>query len=80
MIYYQVPKVLDGKCVIVLHKKRTYQHYLVAYELYTEKECKKLGIPLEKLCKVYISRKSIYWFFGARFVGIAPKRVKLERK
>ena len=77
MVYYQVPKVLDGKCICVVHKKRLYRHYLVAYELYTEKECKKLHIPLEKLCKINISRKSIYWFFGARFTGIVPNKIKL---
>ena len=77
MIYYQVPKVLDGKAIKVLHKKRLYTHCLVAYELYTKKECEKLCIPLEKLCKVDISRKNIYWFFGARFIGIAPSKIKV---
>ena len=39
---------------------------IVKGELFTEKEVKKYNIPEKILEKVEISRKKIYYFFGAR--------------
>lgn len=41
--------------------------YLIKNELYTEKEREKEQIPFSYLEEVNISKKNIYWFFGARF-------------
>lgn len=41
--------------------------YLIKNELYTEKEKEKYNIPVSYLEEVNISRKNIYWSFGARF-------------
>lgn len=41
--------------------------HLIKNELYTEKEREKEQIPFSYLEEVNISKKNIYWFFGARF-------------
>lgn len=60
MIYYKVPKHLD-------QHGTTETHFLVEDELYTPKECERYNVPVDLLQPVNISRKSTYWFFGARF-------------
>lgn len=64
MLYYRVkpqydncyknPKIHDGSIY-------------VAKELYTEKEVQKQNLNRNFLEPVEISKKKIYWFFGARF-------------
>lgn len=64
MLYYRVkpqydncyknPKIHDG-------------NIYVANELYTEKEVQKQNLNRNFLESVEISKKKIYWFFGARF-------------
>lgn len=67
MDYYKVPEHLDGKQIYT--QKKDY-FTLVANELITEKECKKVGI--ENFAKrhfalVNIKKNNIYFLFGARF-------------
>lgn len=65
MIYYKVKKEFDQ------HYKNPKIHdgnILIADELYTEKELKKLPfVPLAAFERVEISKNNIYWCFGARF-------------
>lgn len=42
-------------------------HFLIADELYTEREKEKLKIPEHHLDCVEVSRKQTFWFFGARY-------------
>ena len=71
MEYYRVPKHLDQTRLYkenkTNHHKTPNGYFLIANELLTEKECKKLNAPIHKLKKVNISKNNIYWFFGARF-------------
>ena len=67
MEYYKVPEHFDGKQIYT--QKKDY-FTLVANELITEKECKKVGI--ENFAKrhfslVNVKKTNIYFFFGARF-------------
>lgn len=61
--YYRVPASLDGRGVN--DKGKFFE--LIAGELLTEKECKKLGINTKILEQVKLGPKKTYWFFGARF-------------
>ena len=68
MTYYKVPPKFDGRAVIGKGLySGTPKRFLIENELYTEKECDKYGISLNGLEVVNVSRKRIYWFFGARF-------------
>lgn len=67
MKYYKVPEHFDGKQIYT--QKKDY-FTLVANELITEKECKKVGI--ENFAKrhftlVNVKKTNIYFFLGARF-------------
>lgn len=42
---------------------------LVKDELFTEKEVQKYKIPREHLEPATVSKKNVYFFFGARFEG-----------
>lgn len=70
MTYYRVKPQHDNFRLIRDHK---YHGILIANELYTGKELVKKNILLcyrvepDFFEKVEISRKKIYWFFGARF-------------
>ena len=70
MTYYRVKPEYDNFRLIKNHK---YCGILVGNELYTQKELVKSGILYcyrvqpDFFEKVEISRKKIYWFFGARF-------------
>lgn len=59
--YYRVPASLDGR------RSKSHGFELIAGELLTEKECKKLGINTKILEQVKLGPKKTYWFFGARF-------------
>ena len=66
MLYYKVkpqydncyknPKIHDG-------------NIYVANELYTEKEVQKQSLNRNFLEPVEVSKKKVYWFFGARFAA-----------
>ena len=60
MKYYKVKKEADNK-------RRSDGNIYVANELYTEREKEKLNLNEAFLEVVEVSKKSIYWFFGARF-------------
>lgn len=67
MIYYRVPAALDQRPVY----KRSGPAWAVARvliggELYTAKECARLGINPAALEKMEISKRRVYCFFGAR--------------
>lgn len=78
MIYYRVNPAFDNT---VKYKRMNNSKYLVndgsiliGNELYTEKEYNRMienyvfRIPVEKLfSRVEISKRRVYWFFGARF-------------
>lgn len=60
MKYYKIKKEYDNK-------KRIDGNILVQDELYTEKEKEHFHIP-EEFCEVVeVSKRKIYWVFGARF-------------
>lgn len=75
MTYYRVNSAFDNVQII---KNRKISGFLVANELYTEKELEKLlngarlrghGIKATSQAfeKVEINKNKTYWFFGARF-------------
>lgn len=62
MLYYKIPEEYDNKYIG--------SHMLVGSELYTHKELQKLGIfdAVKKIAvPLEISKRRIYWLFGARF-------------
>lgn len=63
MKYYKVKPEADNK-------RRSDGSIYVANELYTEKETEKLNLNKAFLEVVEVSKKSVYWFFGARFSKI----------
>lgn len=63
MKYYKVKQEADNK-------RRSDGNIYVANELYTEREKEKLNLNEAFLEVVEVSKKSIYWFFGARFSNI----------
>lgn len=75
MKYLQVPASLDQKQLY--YSKRTSNHgyskkipngyYLIAHELLTASECKRINAPAELLTPVEIKKTKTYWCFGARF-------------
>ena len=66
MKYFRVPVKMDGKRVI---KRGDVYWELVRNELYTPKEIERFGMSYLKdnLEEVEISRKKIFFSFGARF-------------
>ena len=48
---------------------------LVKDELYTEKEVVRYGISLARLEPVDVSKRKVYWLFGARFEGTTTERL-----
>jgi len=64
MKYYRVRPEYDQ------HHKNTRirdGNIYIGGELYTPTEVKQQGLDLNCLQRVEVSRKSVYWFFGARF-------------
>lgn len=72
MTYYKVKPKYDNFRLIKNHK---HCGFLIVNELYTGKELEKSGILFcygvkpDFFEKVEISRKKVYWFFGARFAS-----------
>lgn len=73
MIYYRVKKQFNDKQLL---KKNgvgwSYYGFLIPNELYTKNEIIRLqknhvNISFDFFDPVEISKKNIYWFFGARF-------------
>ena len=60
MQYYKVKPEADNK-------RRSDGSIYVANELYTEKEAEKFKLNKAFLDVVEVSKRSVYWFFGARF-------------
>ena len=60
MLYYRVKKEYDQR------PKRNGDIY-IKNELYTTSEVKKNNLIIEYMEAVEVSKKNIYWFFGARF-------------
>lgn len=64
MQYFKVPQKYDN---VNVYKNRKLSVCLVGGELFTEKECKRLGVNPSALIPTEISRKKVCWTFGARF-------------
>ena len=60
MKYYKIKAEHDNR-------RRKDGSIYVANELYTEKEKEKYNIPLNYYDVVEISKRNVYFFFGARF-------------
>ena len=69
MTYYKVKPQYDNKTRYTWnnHKQGVPNGILIANELYTPKEFEKLANCPEWFDIVEISKRSVYWFFGARF-------------
>jgi hypothetical protein len=71
MIYYRVKPEYDNRqrWVYVGHSnvKIKPDGILIAHELYTPRERERIANHEKYFEKVEISRRKIYWFFGARF-------------
>ena len=66
MLYYKVKPQYDNCCKNPkIHDGNIY----VANELYTEKEVQKQNLNRSFLEPVEVSKKKVYWFFGARFTA-----------
>lgn len=64
MQYFKVPQKYYN---VNVYKNRKLSACLVGGELFTEKECKRLGINPSALIPTEISRKKVCWTFGACF-------------
>ena len=62
MTYYKVKPEFD-------QKKRRDGSILIANELYTPREKERFNISDKAVGPVQVSRKAVYFFFGARFGG-----------
>ena len=71
MKYYRVKSQYDNKTRYKWnnHHQGVPDSILIANELYTPKEFKKLANCPEWFEVVEISKRSVYWLFGARFGG-----------
>lgn len=67
MKYYQVPARLRDRACRKANGQNT-GYYLIAGELLTLAECRRIHAPVELLLPVEISRAKTYRCFGARFV------------
>ena len=73
-VYYRVKKLADGRMYRYGSHGRSL--YLIENELYTEKEYEKYSIPEKRTNlrmrpewfeKIELTRKDVFWSFGARF-------------
>lgn len=64
MIYYKIPEKYDN-CNI--YKNGRFTTCVIKNELFTEKECTRLGINKNVLIRIEVSKKRIFWFFGSRY-------------
>jgi hypothetical protein len=73
MLYYRVKPDADQRPLYKYTsngQKVKRDGILIANELYTPSERAKIANADKFFDKVEISRKKIYWFFGARFSGV----------
>ena len=63
MEYYKVKTEADNK-------KRPDGNIYVADELYTPAEARKYNVNMDYVDAVEVSKRRVYWFFGARFEAI----------
>lgn len=67
MLYYRVPKSLDGRAVVSAGcYTGNVKRYLINGELYTAKECARYGIGTSGLEPVTISQRRTFTNFGVR--------------
>ena len=66
MLYYRTPAQLDGRQICTDRKKSVYFSF-VAGELFTPSECRKYGIDPAILIPEEVSKRKVYFCFGARF-------------
>ena len=75
MLYYRIRKEYDQKPRMKYGRRGglEWDSIYIGGELFTPKEVEKeykthlVGVPVEKLFEVVnVSKKSVYWFFGAR--------------
>ena len=64
MVYYKVKMKHDNK---YKNPSKRDGNIYIGNELYTEKEATKQKLNLGYLTKIEVSKKSVYWLFGARF-------------
>lgn len=62
MVYYRVKPEAD-------QKRRNDGNIYIANELYTPAEAKRYKLNFNYLEAITISRKNVYFFFGARFAN-----------
>lgn len=73
MLYYEVKKEFDNAPVLQFKNNKCYKIGIwIDSELYTQKELDKMKsdgviIPYSYFNIVNISKRKIYWLFGARF-------------
>lgn len=70
MLYFRVKPDFDGRPrykYVGGSSKVKQDGYLIAGELYTPGERQRISNRSEYFEKVEISKREIYWFFGARF-------------
>lgn len=69
MTYYKVKPEYGNTTLYKLnkHNERRYNGILIARELYTPAERAKLMVTDDAFEIVEVSKRRIYWFFGARF-------------
>lgn len=68
MYYYRVPPELDQKpCYQKVYKYKRNGYFLIANELLTTTEAKKMNAPTHLLEVVNIPKTKTYFIFGARF-------------
>ena len=60
MLYYRIKPEYD-------QKKRRDGSILIANELYTQREKERFAISDEAVDAAQVSKRSVYFFFGARF-------------
>lgn len=69
MLYYKVPANLQDKPCYKPNKAQRIPngYYLIANELLTLAECKRINAPVDLLKPVIIKKTGCYTMFGARF-------------
>lgn len=69
MMYFKVPGHLDQKTLYKPNCKKRIPngYFLIANELLTPSECRRINAPSELLTPVNVKKTETYRMFGARF-------------
>lgn len=68
MLYYRVREEYDNMTVLTdINGRRFTTFHIIGGELLTERERERYGVPVYMCDAVEISKRRIYWCFGARF-------------